>query len=486
MRRRIVLFAAGTALLAVALLAVPLGVLAGRGYLRDERLELQQAAATAAAQARGDVTSAPTAPRVAGQEIKVSVYDRTGRRVSGPGPTAPTTLVRAALAGRQASATSGETIAVTAPVSDGDQVVAALLLTTNLDAVHQRTIRAWLALAGMCLAAVLLAASGAWLLARRLTRPVDRLTDVAARVGAGDLTVRAERSGVAEVDTLADAINGSVARVEEMIGRERAFSAEVSHQLRTPLSGLRLDLDAAHAALAPEPDVESGPAGESHDQHLRRAVERSLQAVDRLEKTIADVIRLARDLPAGQHAALATLIEAASSRWHGPLAAASRPLRIVIDAQAPDRLSMSSAAATQILDVLLDNACRYGRGAVTVRVRCAGDGSATGTVAVEVSDDGPPLAVEAWQLFRPRDRTAATNDLLAPGHGIGLPYARRLAEAEGGRLVLATGDPPTFALITPLSGNDLAPRTHRGPPQSRKVSASGEPEGAGRETALGA
>ena len=448
MRRRIVLLAAGTALLAVVLLAIPLGVLAERGYLRDERLELQQAAATAAAQARGDVITASTAPHVDGQEIQVSVYDRAGRRVSGPGPAAATALVWAALAGRQASYTGGETIAVTAPVSDGDQVVAALLLTTSLDAAHQRTTRAWLGLAGMCLAAVLLAASGAWLLARRLARPVDRLTDVAARVGAGDLTARAERSGVAELDTLADAINSSVARVEEMIGRERAFSAEVSHQLRTPLTGLRLDLEAVHTVLATEPGGEYHPRGESPDQHPRRAVKRSLQAVDRLEKTIADVIQLARDLPAGQHAVLADLLEAARSRWHGALAAASRPLRIVTDPPTPDRLPISAAAATQILDILLDNACRHGHGAVTVRVRCTGDGSTSaGTVAVEVSDEGPPLRLEAWQLFRTRDRAEAHPD--GQDHGIGLPYARRLAEAEGARLVLTATDPPTFALITP-------------------------------------
>jgi signal transduction histidine kinase len=221
-----------------------------------------------------------------------------------------------------------------------------------------------------------------------------------------------------------------VARVEEMIGRERAFSAEVSHQLRTPLTGLRPELESAHAALAAEPHVEPEPDGESHDHHPRRAVERSLQAVDRLERTVADVIRLARDLPAGQHTPLSGLLEAASNRWHGPLAAASRPLRVVADPQAPEQLRISTAAATQILDILLDNACRHGRGAVTVRVRGTGDRSAAGdTVTVEVSDDGPPLAVEAWQLFRPRDWNSATDE--GPAHGIGLPYARRLAEAGG-------------------------------------------------------
>jgi signal transduction histidine kinase len=446
MRRRIVLFAAGTALLAVVLLALPLGVLAGRGYLRDERLELQQAAATAAAQARGDVTSSPTPPRVDGREIQISVYDRAGTRMSGPGPAAATALVRTALAGRQATTTGGQTIAVTAPVSDGDQVVAALLLTTNLDAVHRRTIRAWLGLAGMCAAAVLLAASGAWLLARRLTRPVDRLTEIATRVGAGDLTARAQRSGVSEVDTLADTINESVARIEAMIGRERAFSAEVSHQLRTPLAGLRLDLEAAQTALA-EPDSASSAVSDEH--HPGQAVERALQAVDRLETTTADVIRLARDLPAGQHVALAPLLEAVARRWHGPLADVSRPLRVVADPQAAGRLRISRAAATQILDVLLDNACRHGRGAVTLRVRNMSDAAGSpATVALEVSDEGPPLRLEAWQLFRPRGRGGSATGEGAE-HGIGLPFARRLAEAEGGRLVLTAADPPTFALITP-------------------------------------
>ncbi len=455
-RQRLVLFAAATALLAVVLLAVPLGILAGRGYLREERLELQQAAATAAAHAGGDVTSATVGPRVDDQEILLSVYDRTGRRVTGPGPLHAPAPVLDALAGRQASAITGDMIAVAAPVSDGDQIVAALLLSSNLNAVHQRTVTAWLDLAGMCAAATLLSSLGAWLLARRLTRPVDRLTAVAARVGAGDLTARAERSGLAEIDTLADMLNGAVGRLETMIGRERALSAEVSHQLRTPLSGLRLDLEAAHAALDAIPP--NRPVG-AHGPDARQALARSLHAVDRLDATITDVIQLARDLPPSKIADLRPLLEAAIGRWHGPLAAASRPLRLSIDTRAPARLHISTAAATQILDVLLDNASRHGRGAVAVRARLANpDSAGQPTVAIEVSDEGPPLALEAWELFRARDAAVdragpgdrdAARDRRAGGHGIGLPYARRLAEAEGARLVMVDGEPPTFALVTP-------------------------------------
>jgi signal transduction histidine kinase len=452
-RRRIVLFAAGTALLAVVLLAVPLGVLAGRSYLRDERLELQQAAATAAAQARGDIATSPIAPRVDGREITISVYDRGGRRVSGLGPARAGDLVRAALHGRQASNTTSQTIAVAAPVSDGDHVIASLLLTTNLAAVRRSTWHAWLGLAGLCAAAVVVSAFGAWLLARRLTRPVDRLTTVAARVGAGDLTARVAPSGVAELDALADTLNKTVVQVETMIQRERAFSTEVSHQLRTPLSGLRLDLEAAHAGLptpaqrdsATRTDEGVGVDATGVIDHLSRA----LLAVDVLEATVTDVIRLARDLPAAERCELNALLDTVTTRWRGRFADASRPLRVLTDAEAPDAIRLSAAASNQILDILMDNAYRHGRGAVTIRVRAMtvdGNDDTHDTVAVEISDEGPPLTVEAWQLFR---RTAPPDGSTGhTQHGIGLPYARRLAQAEGARLVLAHSTPPTFALIT--------------------------------------
>jgi signal transduction histidine kinase len=434
-RRRIVLFAAGTALLAVVLLAVPLGILASRGYLRDERLELQQAAATAAARARGDIASVPVAPHVPGGEIRVSVYDRNGRRVSGPGPTTAPALIRQALAGRQATTTTDSSIAVSEPVADGDQVVAALLLTTSLDAVHQRALHAWLGLAGMALGAVVVSGFGAWLLARRLTRPIDRLTAVATQLGSGDLSARAPMSGVGEVDALGDTLNTTVERVEHMITRERAFSTEVSHQLRTPLSGLRLDLETARGT------VPSDSAG-------GRALDQSLAAVDRLEVTIAEVIRLARDLPAGHRVEIKALLDGLSGRWRGQLAGASRPLRVVTDPDVPAFVAISAAAAAQILDILLDNACRHGRGAVTVTVGTSehdtGGDAATPTVGIEVSDEGPALTVEAWQLFRRRNDA---DESTSGQHGIGLPYARRLAETEGARVVLARTAPPTFALI---------------------------------------
>lgn len=443
-RRRIVLLSAGTALVAVVLLAIPLGVLAGGSYLRGERLELDHAAATVAARARGDATAAPG--RVDGNEIQLTVYNRARHRLSGPGPATAGTLVAAALTGRQADSTTGNAISVAVPVFNRDQVVAALLLTTSLDSVHQRTAEAWLILGAMCIAAALVSALGARVVAARLIRPIDRLTDVAERIGTGDVNARAETSGIAELDTLAGTLNDSVQRLQERLDHERAFSAEVSHQLRTPLSGLRLELERLQGLLA-----ESGarPRHAEPPQTALAAASSALAQTDRLDRTITEVISLARDLPpAAREASLADVLTDAEQRWRGALAAKGRPLRVHADPDLPDRVAISAAAADQILDVLLDNAIVHGRGAVTVCAR-----SAYNAVAIEVSDSGPELRLEAHELFGKRDSAQ---------RGIGLPFARKLADAEGARLVLAAARPPTFRLAVPaLHRTELMPSDRR-------------------------
>jgi signal transduction histidine kinase len=206
-----------------------------------------------------------------------------------------------------------------------------------------------------------------------------------------------------------------------MLGRERSLSAEVSHQLRTPLSGLRLELETLQTSIPTPANVE--PA---------------LDAVDRLETIIADVIALARDLPVPQTTQVAELIASARRRWHGPLAAATRPLRVIIDPDLPEQIRISTPAATQILDVMLDNALHHGRGAVTIHARAL-----DGVIAVDVEDEGPALLREPHTMFRQRD---AQHD-----GGIGLPFARKLAEAESARVALTNPAPPTFSLLVPVA-----------------------------------
>ena len=114
-------------------------------------------------------------------------------------------------------------------------------------------------------------------------------------------------------------------------------------------------------------------------------------------------------------------------RWPATLAAAGRPLRISVAAGVRPT-GASEAAATQILDALLDNTARHGRGDVDVRAAADADADA---VVIDVTNEGPPVAVGSPELFRVR---------------MGLSLARRLADSEGGRLTLPAKT-PTFTLL---------------------------------------
>ncbi|MDQ2795570.1 MAG: HAMP domain-containing histidine kinase, partial [Actinomycetota bacterium] len=391
-------------------------VFAARGYVNDERLELQRAAATAAASARGDGVTVP-ALRVDRSEIIASIYDSSGHLIDGPGPRQGDALVRTAMRGAEATTTTGNTIVVAAPVSDGDQVSGVVVLRTDLAAAHHRALIACLIIAAMGAVAVLIAAVGARLVARRLSAPIDRLRAGARDMGAGDLDARVAASGIAEFDVLTATMNDAAARIQSMIGRERSLSAEVSHQLRTPLTGLRLELERLQTSYPTDPRVEQ-----------------ALRSADRLADTVTDIIALARDLPEGQHCFVEDLLTGVTQRWYALLVDATRPLRVTSASDVPSKVAISSAAATQILDILIDNARAHGRGAVTVHARALGT-----AVAFDVSDEGDWPEREAHQMFAARNGSR-------PG-GIGLPFARKLAEAEHARVTVTSHAPPTFSLV---------------------------------------
>ena len=125
--------------------------------------------------------------------------------------------------------------------------------------------------------------------------------------------------------------------------------------------------------------------------------------------------------------------------WRAAFAHDGRELQLICEPGTPGPLA-SSAAVRQVLRVLLDNADRHGAGTVTVVVR-----ESTDAVAIDVSDAGPGIRLTERELFARRaDRT--------DGHGIGLALARRLVEAEGGRLQLTqAGSPVTFTLLLPAA-----------------------------------
>jgi signal transduction histidine kinase len=422
MRRRLVLAIAGVAAAAVVTFAVPLGVVLARSYRDSEILRLQRD--TVAITRAIDVGRSLRDPiELPPSRDAVAVYDRAGRRVTGRGPATADAVVRAALASGKAADGAGPNELIAAvPLVAAERVAGAVRAARSDAAAERRAIRSWLALAALAAALVLAAVVAAILLGRRLAGPLERLAATARRLGEGDFSVRAEPAAIPEVDAVAGALGTTARRIDDLLARERAFSADASHQLRTPLAALRIELEAM--ALRGEGGAE---------------LEAALAQVDRLQGTVDTLLAVARDVPRSDTATdLTALVDDAEARWRGPLAAAGRPLRTVVLAADPVA-SASAGVIAEIVDVLIDNSRGHGAGAVTVTVRDAG-----GSLAIDVADEGPGFAGDPEAAFRRRGERDAD------GHGIGLALARSLAEAEGGRLRVARAGPsPQVTLLLP-------------------------------------
>jgi signal transduction histidine kinase len=409
----------GVAAAAVVLFAVPLAIVLQRSYREEELLRLQRD--TVAATRHVDLPTRGRDPvELPRSRDRLGVYDTTGRRVAGGGPPRADAVVVAALrTGRTSDRAGGGMLVVAAPLLAGERVTGALRGARDEGGAARDTRAAWLLIAALAAALVTLAGLAAVVLARRLSGPLERLAVAARRLGEGDFSVRAPRSSVAEVDAVGSALDATAGRLDDLIGRERAFSADASHQLRTPLAALRLELEAAELRGDPPPELAA-----------------ALAQVERLERTIETLLAVARDAPRRDTTVdLGAVVDDAEARWRGALAARGRPLRTLVRDDAPIAAA-APRVVSEILDVLLENACEHGAGPVTVTVRAA-----SGSLAVDVGDEGAGFAGDPDAAFA--RRTGSAN-----GHGIGLALARSLAHAEGGQLLPARpGAHPVLTLL---------------------------------------
>lgn len=297
-------------------------------------------------------------------------------------------------------AADGATIVVAASLEDVDESVEAL--TGNL-------------VVGIPVATALLAVV-VWFVVGRTLRPVEAIRAEVAAIGGRELHRRVpEPAGDDEVARLARTMNGMLGRIEEASARQQRFVADASHELRSPLTRMRteLEVDLAH------------PEGADP-----RATQQSvLDEAIGLQRLVDDLLHLARSdagARSGTEAGPVALDEVVG-RAAADLRAAGR-VAVDTDGVEPAVVDGRSADLRRLVTNLLDNAGRHARSGVTVSLRGVGD-----TVELVVADDGPGIPAEdAERVFERFTRLDQARTAGTGGTGLGLAIARDIAEAHGG------------------------------------------------------
>lgn len=420
MRARIVGTTVAVAAIAVLLLAIPLALAVSAVYNDETAQTLFADAANAAASVPaplvpGDVVEIPATS----SHAAIGVYTADGTRVAGAGPAHADPVTLAALRGKPSTARGNGEVSVALPVGAHESLVGAVRAALPQSAVDDRIRGTWLVMTGVGAGAILVAGLLAVWQARRLSRPLDLLAMTAGRLGEGDFSAPTAPSKVKEIDTVMQVMQRTSERLAGVLERERAFSADASHQLKTPLTALRIRLEGA--LMRPDDD---------RDAEIRGAVEE----IDRLQASVDDLLRLARDVPGDRQSLDVTgLITASASMWRSRLGGAGRHLEVQVP-NGLSRITISESALRQILDILVDNAIKHGGGTVTVSAR-----ELQGGLIIDVADEG--AGVDDPQPIFERRRSGGG------GAGIGLALARSLVQAEQGRLtLLARGPHPVFRL----------------------------------------
>jgi signal transduction histidine kinase len=433
MSRRLVASYLGITLFVLLVLEVPLGITFARRSEENLLADIERDARVLAtdAEPRLENGGGPDpqesvqryAARTGGRAV---VVDATGVAIAdsetslGTGRVFSTRLeVIEALEGRLASGTrASETLGqqllyVAVPVASGGRVLGAVRVTYPRSALDHRVHQNWVRLGLLGLSVAIATTVIGWLLARSVSRPLRELQGASARVAGGNLRTRVGTDrGPPEVRELAASFNAMSARVEGMLARERAFSADVSHQLRTPLTALRLRLEALELVVPDE------------DQH---DVDAAINEVERLASLIDALLAIAR-VSEGRIEPIpvdAARVANERIRMWTPLAD-EREVSLCYSGPNTARALVADGSLDQILDNLLANALDVSPDAGNVTIVVQPD---TNLVSVSVRDEGPGMSQE--DMEKAFDRFFTTG-----GTGLGLAIVDRLAQASGGQAFL--------------------------------------------------
>jgi signal transduction histidine kinase len=352
--------------------------------------------------------------------------------------------IEQALDGRQvqvqrASKTLGEEILATAvPIIHNGRTAGAVRVTQSVAAVHQAVLHVELALALIGLIVLGLGLLAGGLLAAQIARPLRRLEGVARRVAQGDLRARAKVEGSLEQRSLSSSFNEMTDRIARLLNAQQDFVADASHQLRTPLTGLRLRLEEAKA-------LAGGPAA-AHE------LAEAIHEVDRLSHTVEELLLLSRAGErqlAGAPVHLGDVVADALRRWRPQATERGTTLAHRREGD-PGTVWAARADLERALDALLENALRYSPSGSTVTIAGAPG-------RIEVRDRGPGVPADESELVFERFHRGRAGTAGPPGHGLGLPIARELVREWGGELTLedrAGGGTTAIIALEPDGGSE--------------------------------
>jgi signal transduction histidine kinase len=433
-RSRLLVAFAYVLVLVIVALAVPLALSTQHRIDREVRAQAADGAQLVAASASGRLNRPAQLDTLVGKVARdlgarVIVVGPTGSLLAdsaqpgtrdvayGSRPEIISALAGRTVQGRRRSETLDEQLLYTAvPVVAKGRTVGAVRVTQSVDALDREVRRDQYALVGIGALALVFGLAVAWFVAGSLARPLGHLASTARRVGGGDLEARGAVEGSAEQQEVARAFNTMADRLTLALEAQREFVANASHQLRTPLTGLRLRLEAADMA--------------NTDPGVRADLEAAEAETLRLARLVTNLLTLASaDAPAPPREAvdLGDAARAAEARWS---ARAEQEGRRVVAEDEPRASGQGNADdLTTSLDNLIENALVHTPEGSTVSITWGRDGP---EAFIAVLDEGPGISPEDAEAAFQRFRRGAARPAGRGGTGLGLAIVGALASRWGG------------------------------------------------------
>jgi signal transduction histidine kinase len=335
----------------------------------------------------------------------ISVYYADGTVIGDRARPPEADSLQLARRGRAFNRSAGGGVDVFLPVLGAKGQTTVVRVSIGRSEIERGVWAAWIALALLGLVLIAVAGLVADRMARSVTRPMRTLTDIARRLGGGDLEARSRVKGSAEIVEVSRALDTLAGRIGDLMQAEREHAADLSHRLRTPLTALRLDAELLH-----------------DEADARRIA----AAVDDLEAVVTSVIAETRGEPRPPEPRGVDLCEAVRERmafWGVLARGQERAIEIRLH-DTPLPVNARRHDVQELLDVLVGNVLRHTPPGRAARVTTAARPQGGGHLVVE--DAGPGFETNAREPAR--------------GTGLGLDIARRVAFEAGGSLALSRSD----------------------------------------------